>query len=315
MAMALMMAMCSPATPADQSAWRPVLPSPQFVVFIDQGRTLKTGTSATTWALLVIPSEPRSLSSLLGAIESQERFDCDAKIHQTLSVNFYSTSGNLIRREPSPGQREATPANEVGDFIMKAACDGEFASGDVFPERPSAMAFGMSWSHAFVDPPPVMARSTARMRRNPPPPTITDLTLPDGPLGAVAEKSKHAVFIDLKHISRDNGKITAGIFQVFAEGSVPNSPSVTQLNSRIAFNCQDKSWLYLGGLAYDANDILVIWLPRSIEVERAADGGAYAAAFNSICGDESALQSNVVVGHVAAVAAGQRMIEAWTKAP
>ena len=315
MAMALMTANGSNARAADQGSWRPVLPTAQSVVFVDEARTQKSGGVANTWTLFVISDGPHSPCGQLGTIESQERFDCDAKVHQTLSVSFISTSGNLIHRESNPGQKEATPANEVGEYIMKAACNGEFASGDVFTDKPSAMAFGKGWSHSFTNPPPVMARSTATMRSYPPPPTLADLSLPNGRLGGVGGQPGRAAFIDLDHVSRDNDGVAARIFWVYAPGSVPDNPTVTQLNEQIQFNCRDGSYLDLGGLAYDASDTLVIWLPRLVEVHSAPPSSTYGTLSKLLCASESVPTANIVVGHTAAVSAGQRMFDTWAKGP
>ena len=292
-----------------QTAWRPVLSDPNLVVFLDQARTEKSAGVVTAWSMFAYAKPTPSPFGIMGRLESREQFDCGQKMHQTLLIDFYSTSGVLLHHQSRPGPKEPVPADKVGDYMMQAACDGTFASGDTFADTSSAVAFGRSWALSYANPAPVVARSTDTMKQFPPPPALTDLTLPEGRLAAVGGQAEQRfAFLDLDRTHRTETQALGTAYWVYAPHSVPDNPSVTQSVERIQFNCTADTYVLLGSLAFDDKDVLVIWLPRSVEAQALVPGSTTAALAKLACGDEGPPAETITIGHAAALALANKAL-------
>jgi hypothetical protein len=306
---AIVLAACSRGGQAmGQSLWRPAFPDRSMVVFIDQARMQTTAGVATVWALAVPPKLTPSPVGQFSRIESQERFDCAARLHQTLAVEYFSADGRLIFKGLPSGAKDAVAPGSAFDYMMKAACDGDFESGDIFADKAGAIAFGRAWAQSYDDLPPVVAHAVPAMQAEPPPPTLTDLALPDGRLGGVTAIPQQMSFLDLDHIVRHGDKISIVIYWVYPPGGIVSDPGATQYVNRVVLDCAARTFQDLGGLDFNDNDVLDLWLPKSVAAQPLTANTTFAATAKLLCDGAFGPPTNIVLGHAAAFELGRRTL-------
>jgi len=269
-------------------AWKLVKVSGDVAEFVDNDSVQQTDDDgATTETLVLYPDNVKQADGLVSYSVRQESLSCNAQTHITRSETHYAPDGSELS-ETDLAIKEQTAAEGTNGYpLYLGVCQNQFLDENVFSDDQSAVAFGRAWVRSFASPPAVAVNASAWVKKNPPPPTVTDLTPPTSSLVEVADAPGRGAFVEPASVQRRGDKATVVVLWVDRPGAMLGDDLATLTVTRFRFDCTANTMSVQGSLTFASSGKLLAWSSREAHAARLyeptdRDGRTEAAACGSL---------------------------------